>query len=168
MLLKKICNKLLFCAIVLLPFGLLANWSTFDTPELTEKSKAISTQVNTLPEQHLADKHDQSRAANILINTFEQQQSHAKQLDQQLRQFRTSKDPSAWPVIEQTKLSLDSLSQNKAKLLTYVSVSINEQFTGFGPDGVRQLLLEIQVTEAIINYQLVSQFRHLVDRKSVV
>jgi hypothetical protein len=162
MLRKQMLNKLLFCALVLAPFDLLANWSTFDTPELTDKSKAISTQVNALPEQHLADNRDQNRATNILINTFEQQQSHAKQLNQQLRQFRTSKDPNDWPAIEQTKLSLDSLSQNKAKLLTYVSVNINEQFTGFGPDGVRQLLLEAQVTEAIINYQLISQFRHLV------
>ncbi len=161
MLPKQLMLWLTFVAASLLPSCLFANWSSFEAPELTKQSQSIAQRTKALPEQHIATSRDQSHATSILIDTFGQQQSHAKSLNQQLQQFRKSSTDKNWFSIEQTRLSLDSLSQNKAYLLAYVPPSVNERFTGFGPDGVRQLMLEIQVTEAIINYQLLFQLRSL-------
>ncbi|WP_228497295.1 MULTISPECIES: ATP-binding protein [Shewanella] len=139
-----------------------ADWRAYDAPKLTESSEHIHQQVNALPELHMANHHDKNQAAKMLIATFTEQQAHAKKLNQALTVFRNQHSAKQWALVEKTKYSLDSLSQDKSKLLNYVTDSVNERFTGFGPDGVRQLLLEVSVTESIVNYQVVSQYRSFI------
>ncbi|MCL1138485.1 AAA family ATPase [Shewanella pneumatophori] len=150
-----------YIAMLIAPTCYAQSWSAFDAPMLSEQSQQIKTSVSTLPEHHLATARDKSNAANLLLNVFTEQQAHTLRLKNELKAFKTEPSDSIWSQVKTTKQSLDSLSQNKAELLLYVEPQVNEKFTGFGPDGVRQLLLEAQIAKTIINFQLISQYRNL-------
>ena len=139
------------------------NWSTFDEPFISEQSQKISNSVSALPEHHLATARDKSNAANLLLKVLTAQQTHTLRLNSELTAFKAEPLDSIWSQVNTTKQSLDSLSQNKAELLDYVEPQVNDKFTGFGPDGVRQVLLEAQIAKAIINFQLIAQYRNLTE-----
>ncbi|MCL1146035.1 ATP-binding protein [Shewanella sp. 10N.261.52.F9] len=153
----------LLMAIVLAPPCDAEQWSDVNTPVLTEASQNIDAKVNALPELHLATIRSQNSAANLLLSVFNQQQAHCQLLKNQLQSYKATPSAVNWAQVNSTKLSLDSLNRNKAELLQYVSPRIYDKFTGFGPDGVRQILLEAQSAEAVLNFQLVSQLKNLTD-----
>ncbi|WP_299803557.1 AAA family ATPase [uncultured Shewanella sp.] len=161
MLKKLILSLLWLTALVITPFCYSQTWSDIDKPSLTPSSQALDSSVNALPDIHLASQRDQSRAANLLIQLFNEQALHTVKLKQQLQAFQKSPSTTTWQQVQQVKLSLDNLSANKAKLLQYITPNLNDKYTGFGPDGVRQIILEAQISEANASFAFVSQVRNL-------
>ncbi|WP_095497235.1 ATP-binding protein [Paraferrimonas haliotis] len=141
------------------------DWSDYDSQTLSTQSIEVKEKIDSLPEPHLASKRDLSHAANLLSYTFSQVASQRGELSESLKSYHqlpSEQKQSAWEQIETQKLSLDSLNHSKAWLLKYVSSDINNRYTGFGPDGVRQLWQEVAVTQTIVRYQFIAQLRNLI------
>ncbi|GIU44989.1 ATPase AAA [Shewanella sairae] len=155
--LKLLYAPLWLMLMLLASVGYAQQWSDLASPMLTPPSQDIDAKVSALPDLHLASARDQNNAAKLLLTLFNQQQAHTQQLKEQLQQYKTAPSPALWLQVSSTKLSLDSLGKNKALLLQYVTPKLYDKYTGFGPDGVRQVILEAKTAEAIISFQLVSQ-----------
>lgn len=147
-------------------------------PSVSETATSISSEIQTLPEPLFMSAQEQRKVSQLLRVVLFEQQKQSDQFAQHLSQFidnlksdeasdiKSQTSDDIWFKVESDYLTLSSINRSKQKLLELADSTTRDKLTGFGPQGVRQLKQEWQLTllnaEYLFYFQLRS-FRALIE-----
>ncbi len=165
--------------VAMVSFSSAAQWQYEQeaTPRVSEIAVSISSEIQTLPEPLFMSAQDQRKASQLLRVVLSEQQKQSELFALHLSQFidnlksdeeseiksKTSDD--IWFEVQSDYLTLSSINNSKQQLLELADSTTRDKLIGFGPQGVRQLKQEWQLTllnaEYLFYFQLRS-FRSLI------
>ena len=166
--------------VAMVSFSSAAQWQYEQevTPSVSETAVSINNEVQTLPEPLFMSAQDQRKVSQLLRIVLIEQQKQSDQFALHLSQFidnlKSDEDPDVksqasddiWFKVQSDYLTLSSINNSKQKLLELADSATRDKLIGFGPQGVRQLKQEWQLTllnaEYLFYFQLRS-FRALIE-----
>ncbi|MDT8868671.1 AAA family ATPase [Vibrio fluvialis] len=151
---------LLLCWCVAFPA--LAEWEYDQVdliPKASERVLQLENEVSALPEPLFMSRSDQQKVNILLHQAISAQQDTVDQFQTYLGNYRHQSDELNWFNLQQTYLSLASLSRSKQHLLSLTDSFTHDQYTGFGPDGVKQFQVEWKQMQLNLEYLMLFQIR---------
>ncbi|MBY7955727.1 ATP-binding protein [Vibrio fluvialis] len=151
---------LLLCWCVAFP--VLAEWEYDQVdliPKASERVLQLENEVSALPEPLFMSRSDQQKVNTLLHQAISAQQDTVDQFQTYLGNYRHQSDELNWFNLQQTYLSLASLSRSKQHLLSLTDGFTRDQYTGFGPDGVKQFQVEWKQMQLNLEYLMLFQIR---------
>ncbi|EKO3904773.1 ATP-binding protein [Vibrio fluvialis] len=151
---------LLLCWCVAFPA--LAEWEYDQVdliPKASERVLQLENEVSALPEPLFMSRSDQQKVNILLHQAISAQQDTVEQFQTYLGNYRHQSDELNWFNLQQTYLSLASLSRSKQHLLSLTDSFTHDQYTGFGPDGVKQFQVEWKQMQLNLEYLMLFQIR---------
>ncbi|EKO3407474.1 ATP-binding protein [Vibrio fluvialis] len=151
---------LLLCWCVVFPA--LAEWEYDQVdliPKASERVLQLENEVSALPEPLFMSRSDQQKVNILLHQAISAQQDTVEQFQTYLGNYRHQSDELNWFNLQQTYLSLASLSRSKQHLLSLTDSFTHDQYTGFGPDGVKQFQVEWKQMQLNLEYLMLFQIR---------
>ncbi|WDY53934.1 AAA family ATPase [Vibrio fluvialis] len=151
---------LLLCWCVAFPA--LAEWEYDQVdliPKASERVLQLENEVSALPEPLFMSRSDQQKVNILLHQAISAQQDTVEQFQTYLGNYRHQSDELNWFNLQQTYLSLASLSRSKQHLLSLTDSFTQDQYTGFGPDGVKQFQVEWKQMQLNLEYLMLFQIR---------
>ncbi|ELV8760425.1 AAA family ATPase [Vibrio fluvialis] len=151
---------LLLCWCVAFPA--LAEWEYDQVdliPKASERVLQLENEVSALPEPLFMSRSDQQKVNTLLHQAISAQQDTVDQFQTYLANYRHQSDELNWFNLQQTYLSLASLSRSKQHLLSLTDGFTRDQYTGFGPDGVKQFQVEWKQMQLNLEYLMLFQIR---------
>ncbi|ENY8011263.1 AAA family ATPase [Vibrio fluvialis] len=151
---------LLLCWCVAFPA--LAEWEYDQVdliPKASERVLQLENEVSALPEPLFMSRSDQQKVNTLLHQAISAQQDTVDQFQTYLGNYRHQSDELNWFNLQQTYLSLASLSRSKQHLLSLTDGFTRDQYTGFGPDGVKQFQVEWKQMQLNLEYLMLFQIR---------
>ncbi|ENJ7186314.1 ATP-binding protein [Vibrio fluvialis] len=151
---------LLLCWCVAFPA--LAEWEYDQVdliPNASERVLQLENEVSALPEPLFMSRSDQQKVNTLLHQAISAQQDTVDQFQTYLANYRHQSDELNWFNLQQTYLSLASLSRSKQHLLSLTDSFTRDQYTGFGPDGVKQFQVEWKQMQLNLEYLMLFQIR---------
>ncbi|ELI5719548.1 ATP-binding protein [Vibrio fluvialis] len=151
---------LLLCWCVAFPA--LAEWEYDQVdliPKASERVLQLENEVSALPEPLFMSRSDQQKVNTLLHQAINAQQDTVDQFQTYLANYRHQSDELNWFNLQQTYLSLASLSRSKQHLLSLTDNFTRDQYTGFGPDGVKQFQVEWKQMQLNLEYLILFQIR---------
>ncbi|ELO1811895.1 ATP-binding protein [Vibrio fluvialis] len=151
---------LLLCWCVAFPA--LAEWEYDQVdliPKASERVLQLENEVSALPEPLFMSRSDQQKVNTLLHQAINAQQDTVDQFQTYLANYRHQSDELNWFNLQQTYLSLASLSRSKQHLLSLTDNFTRDQYTGFGPDGVKQFQVEWKQMQLNLEYLMLFQIR---------
>ncbi|EKO3494092.1 ATP-binding protein [Vibrio fluvialis] len=151
---------LLLCWCVAFPA--LAEWEYDQVdliPKASERVLQLENEVSALPEPLFMSRSDQQKVNILLHQAISAQQDTVDQFQTYLGNYRHQSDELNWFNLQQTYLSLASLSRSKQHLLSLTDGFTHDQYTGFGPDGVKQFQVEWKQMQLNLEYLMLFQIR---------
>ncbi|KQH84227.1 AAA family ATPase [Vibrio furnissii] len=151
---------LLLCWCVAFPA--LAEWE-YDhvdlIPKASDSALELEKQVSALPEPLFMSRSEQQKVNLLLRETIKSQRDTVEQFEHYLDNYRHQSDELNWFNLQQSYLSLASLSYSKQQLLSLTDAYTREELTGFGPGGVTQFKRELKQVQLNLEYLLLFQIR---------
>ncbi|ELV8645206.1 ATP-binding protein [Vibrio fluvialis] len=151
---------LLLCWCVAFPA--LAEWEYDQVdliPKASERVLQLENEVSALPEPLFMSRSDQQKVNTLLHQAISAQQDTVDQFQTYLANYHHQSDELNWFNLQQTYLSLASLSRSKQHLLSLTDGFTRDQYTGFGPDGVKQFQVEWKQMQLNLEYLMLFQIR---------
>lgn len=151
----------LFCWAV---FPAMAEWNYAQVdlvPKASESVLELENTVAQLPEPLFMSRAEQQQVSLLLQQTLSAQQETITLFANYLADYQRQKDDLNWFNLQQSYLSLASLSRSKQHLLTLTDPLTYDRLTGFGPAGVTQFKIEWQQMQLNLHYLLQFQIRSL-------
>ncbi|MBY7853022.1 ATP-binding protein [Vibrio fluvialis] len=151
---------LLLCWCVAFPA--LAEWEYDQVdliPKASERVLQLENEVSALPEPLFMSRSDQQKVNTLLHQAISAQQDTVDQFQTYLANYPHQSDELNWFNLQQTYLSLASLSRSKQHLLSLTDGFTRDQYTGFGPDGVKQFQVEWKQMQLNLEYLMLFQIR---------
>ncbi|MBY8317592.1 ATP-binding protein [Vibrio fluvialis] len=151
---------LLLCWCVAFPA--LAEWEYDQVdliPKASERVLQLENEVSAIPEPLFMSRSDQQKVNILLHQAISAQQDTVEQFQTYLGNYRHQSDELNWFNLQQTYLSLASLSRSKQHLLSLTDSFTHDQYTGFGPDGVKQFQVEWKQMQLNLEYLMLFQIR---------
>ncbi|EKO3975116.1 ATP-binding protein [Vibrio fluvialis] len=151
---------LLLCWCVAFPA--LAEWEYDQVdliPKASERVLQLENEVSALPEPLFMSRSDQQKVNTLLHQAISAQQDTVDQFQTYLANYHHQSDELNWFNLQQTYLSLASLSRSKQHLLSLTDSFTRDQYTGFGPDGVKQFQVEWKQMQLNLEYLMLFQIR---------
>ncbi len=122
-------------------------------PEIAE----LDAKVAELPNALFTTASDQQNIHQLLGETIALQESYAQRFANSLSTYR--KGELEWPELQSLWFSLRKTGATKEVLLNRASADVLKQVTGFGPSGVLQFKLELEIAQLNGQYIFHSQIR---------
>lgn len=151
---------LLLCWCVAFPA--LAEWEYDQVdliPKASERVLQLENEVSAIPEPLFMSRSDQQKVNILLHQAISAQQDTVEQFQTYLSNYRHQSDELNWFNLQQTYLSLASLSRSKQHLLSLTDSFTHDQYTGFGPDGAKQFQVEWKQMQLNLEYLMLFQIR---------
>ncbi|WP_032081411.1 AAA family ATPase [Vibrio fluvialis] len=155
-------SKLLLLLCWCVAFPALAEWEYDQVdliPKASERVLQLENEVSALPEPLFMSRSDQQKVNILLHQAISAQQDTVEQFQTYLGNYRHQSDELNWFNLQQTYLSLASLSRSKQHLLSLTDSFTHDQYTGFGPDGVKQFQVEWKQMQLNLEYLMLFQIR---------
>ncbi|MBY8069911.1 ATP-binding protein [Vibrio fluvialis] len=155
-------SKLLLLLCWCVAFPALAEWEYDQVdliPKASERVLQLENEVSALPEPLFMSRSDQQKVNILLHQAISAQQDTVDQFQTYLGNYRHQSDELNWFNLQQTYLSLASLSRSKQHLLSLTDSFTHDQYTGFGPDGVKQFQVEWKQMQLNLEYLMLFQIR---------
>lgn len=150
--------------ISLLSFSATAEWQYDDVNLVAQTPQSIrdlEQNISELPERSMMGRTQQQRVQQLLKATLLQQQNTVDEFSTLLAHYQQQADELNWFNLQQSYLTLTSLSRSKQRLLELSDVYTRSVLTGFSSEGAEQARLELHQARLMLHYQWHWQIRQL-------
>jgi hypothetical protein len=126
-------------------------------PVASEDVKNLQQKRLELPEPAFLEASHQSEIHRLLGDSIELQSVYRDKFSKGIKEYR--QDIIEWRELENLSYNLRLIGASKEALLARSSSDVQTQVTGFGPSGVLQFKLELDIAQLNAQYIVYSQFR---------
>jgi hypothetical protein len=148
------------CAVILFGFSSCAfalELNSEPAPVVHQDVSELQQQIAQLPEPGFLEANHVTETHNLLGTTIDLQQSYRDHFSNALQGYRD--DTIEWRELENTAYSLRMIGKSKEQLLARANANVQNQVTGFGPSGVLQFKLELDIAQLNAQFIIYSQLR---------
>ena len=158
--------RIILSLLLLQGFAAHGAWEDGTSPQAPSESAAsaeLANAVSELPDPLFISAQERQQVDRLLTSTLRMIDADITRFEDALRQYNREGGAENWEQVQSINLTLLSLSQSKQALLKLSSDELFHQLTNFGPVGVTQFNIELELAKLNAEYLMLFQiqsFKH--------